>query len=160
MGLFAQTTYTYDYNDLTVDETTFLGFSLAALFFTSLIIWVVSIIALWKVFEKAGVEGWKAIIPFYNYWVLCEIAGRPGWWALSFIFAVIPILNIIGWIVPLVVWIIVALDIGKAFGKSTTFSVVALIVFSLIGLLILGFGSDKYKKPPTHKSHGSAVPAS
>ena len=158
MSFFAQTNdlYSYDYNSLTTEETTFMGMALGTLFFGALIFWVVSIIALWKVFEKAGEKGWKAIIPVYNYWVLCEIAGRPGWWALSVFLSVIPF---VGWIVPLVVYIIVALDIGKAFSKSTVFSVLALIIFSFIGLLILGFGDAKYKKPASHKSHGTPAPA-
>jgi hypothetical protein len=45
----------------------------------------------------------------------------------------------------------VALDIGKAFSKTQLFSIVALIIFSFIGLLILGFGDAKYHKPGGHK---------
>lgn len=152
MGLFAQADdiyTTYDVDSLTTTESTYLGMSLGMFFVVALILWVVSIVALWKVFEKAGEKGWKAIIPFYNYWVLCQIAGRPGWWSLSIFLSIIPF---VGWIVPLIVYIVVALDIGKAFGKSTLFSVLGLIIFSFIGLIILGFGSDKYKKPSgTHK---------
>jgi len=144
LGFFAQDISTYDYSNLTTTDTTYLGMALGTLFLFSFIFWVVTAVAMWKVFEKAGQKGWKALIPVYNYWVLCEIAGRPGWWALSVFLSIIPL---VGWIVPLVVFIFVALDIGKAFSKSTLFSVVGLIIFSLIGLLILGFGSDKYKKP-------------
>ena len=36
---------------------------------------VVYLVALWKVFVKAGKQGWEAIIPFYNSWILVEIAG-------------------------------------------------------------------------------------
>ena len=39
----------------------------------NLVIYVLSIIADYRLFEKAGEEGWKAIIPFYNYFVLCRI---------------------------------------------------------------------------------------
>ena len=157
MGFFAQTTYTLDTNNLTTEEAAFMGMAFGTIFLFSLIFWVISIIVLWKVFEKAGEKGWKAIIPLYNYWVLCEIAGRPGWWALSALLAVIPY---VGWIAALVVYIFVALDIGKAFAKSTAFSVVGLIIFLFIGYLILGFGSDKYHKPATHKSHGTPAAAS
>lgn len=31
---------------------------------------IVYVIALAKLFKKAGVEGWKAIIPFYNIYLL------------------------------------------------------------------------------------------
>ncbi|MBQ1505884.1 MAG: hypothetical protein IIZ48_03850 [Erysipelotrichales bacterium] len=30
------------------------------------IVWLLSIIGLWKIFSNQGVEGWKALIPFYN----------------------------------------------------------------------------------------------
>ena len=151
MGFFGQTdlyNYNYDYT-VTTTEAGLFGLSLVALFILSLAFWVIVAVALWKVFEKAGEKGWKALIPVYNFWVLCEIAGRPGWWALSFLLAVIPF---VGWIIPSVVWIIVALDLGKAFRKTTLFSVVALIIFSFIGLLILGFGDAKYHKPGSHKT--------
>ena len=41
---------------------------------------VFEIAALWRVFVKAGRPGWAAIIPFYNYYVLLKVVGRPGWW--------------------------------------------------------------------------------
>ena len=37
------------------------------------------IAAIWKVFTKAGQPGWAILIPIYNLYVLCKIAGRPGW---------------------------------------------------------------------------------
>ena len=36
----------------------------ASLFTIALVVLV--IVALWKIFEKAGEPGWKALIPFYN----------------------------------------------------------------------------------------------
>lgn len=33
-----------------------------------------------KLFKKAGLESWKAYIPFYNTWVMQDIAGRPKHW--------------------------------------------------------------------------------
>jgi hypothetical protein len=159
MWFFGQTDSLYDYNyDYTVTTTDagLFGVGLGMLLLFSLAFWVVSVIALWKVFEKAGEKGWKALIPIYNFWVLCEIAGRPGWWSLSILLAWIPF---VGWIVPFVVWIIVALDLGKAFGQTTLFSVLALIIFSFIGLLILGFGDAKYHKPGSHKTSTPAPAA-
>ncbi|TLM92974.1 MAG: signal peptidase I, partial [Actinobacteria bacterium] len=34
---------------------------------------IVVLIGMWKVFEKAGQPGWKAIVPLYNLWTLVEI---------------------------------------------------------------------------------------
>ncbi len=93
------------------------------------------IAAWWKVFTKAGQPGWAAIIPIYNIYVLCKIAGRPGWWVVLYI---IPIVNI-------VISIIVSLDVAKAFGKSGVFGFFGLWLFSIIGYAILGFGSAQYQ---------------
>ena len=30
-----------------------------------------------KLFEKAGGPGWKAYIPFYNTWIMLQLAERP-----------------------------------------------------------------------------------
>jgi hypothetical protein len=95
------------------------------------------IIALWKVFTKAGRPGWAAIIPIYNVYTLLKVAGRSGWWLILLL---IPVVNI-------VVAIIVSLDIAKAFGKSGLFGFFGLVVFSLIGYLILGFGQARYTAP-------------
>ncbi len=88
----------------------------------------------WMMFEKAGEDGWKAIIPIYNLIVLLKIVGREWWWVLLFL---IPF-------VGLVIWIIVALDLAKAFGRGTGFAI-GLIFLAPIFVLILGFGSDTYK---------------
>lgn len=42
-------------------------------------IYVIYTIALWKLFKKAGKNGWEAIIPFYNTYTLTEVAGL-NWW--------------------------------------------------------------------------------
>ena len=40
------------------------------------------IVCLWKLFKKAGKNGWEALIPFYNTYVLVEIAGLNWWYFL------------------------------------------------------------------------------
>jgi len=102
-----------------------------------LIIAVVVIIALWRTFSKAGKPGWYSIIPILNVYTLVTIAGRPGWWTVLYF---IPVANIIA-------SIFVSIDLAKSFGKSSTFGVVAIWLFSIVGYLILGFGSAKYEGP-------------
>lgn len=43
---------------------------------------VLYIIGRWRLYKKAGKNGWEAIIPFYNDWVYVEIAGLNWWWFL------------------------------------------------------------------------------
>ena len=43
----------------------------------SAIIYIIGVIGMFKVFEKCGLEGWKAIIPFYNEYVFSEKVWVP-----------------------------------------------------------------------------------
>lgn len=107
---------------------------------------VVALVAVWKVFAKAGKPGWAAIVPVYNTYVWLNMAGRPWWWLLLLC---IPFVN-------LVVWLVVSLDLAKAFGKSTLFGVLGLWLFSFIGVLILAFGSSKYTAPGSGETPAAA----
>jgi hypothetical protein len=99
---------------------------------------VLFIAGLWKTFSKAGKPGWAAIVPIYNIIVMLEVINRPIWWIILFL---IPIVNII-------VYIIISLDMAKAFGKSSAFGIIGLWLFAPIGYLMLGFGSAKYVGAP------------
>lgn len=53
------------------------------LFLTSMVvslfpiaIMLFKIVAYWFLFEKAGEDGWKALVPFYNSYVLCKISKK------------------------------------------------------------------------------------
>lgn len=107
-----------------------------AIMFVWLVVFVVMIVAGWKVFTKAGQPGWASIIPFYNVYVMLTIVGKPGWWLLLFF---IPIVNI-------VISIIVTIELSKCFGKGGGF-VVGLILLPIVFLPILAFGSAKYTPP-------------
>lgn len=98
---------------------------------------VAAVVAMWKMFEKAEEEGWKSLIPFYNTYTLFRIAGRNGW---GFLLLLVPFVNV-------VVLLVVAIDLAKHFGKSATFGVVGLWLFSIVGYMILGFGDAKYVGP-------------
>ena len=107
-------------------------------FFLSLIIGVLSIIAWWKIFKKAGKPGWASIIPFYNLYVMFQLTWKSGW---KMFLLLIPIYNI---------YVVVRMNInlGKCFGKGDGF-ILGLIFLSPIFLLILGFDQSVYK--PVYK---------
>ena len=92
------------------------------------------IVALWKVFTKAGQPGWASIIPIYNLYVWCKIVGRPWWWILLML---IPFVNFI-------IAIILCIDMAKSFGKGAGFGI-GLALLGIIFLPILGFGSAQYQ---------------
>ena len=94
---------------------------------------VLVVVAMWKVYEKAGKPGWAAIIPIYNIWVLLEIAGKPGWWLILFF---IPLVN-------LIIAIITLVALAAKFGKGVGFAI-GLIFLPFIFYPILGFGDAQY----------------
>lgn len=132
------------YTTTTTSSSGGAGFVILMLIY--LLVFVVAIAAMWKMFEKAGRPGWAAIIPIYNAYVLIKVAGRPGWWLLLYF---IPLVN-------LIVYIVISLDIAKNFGKSVVFGIFGLIIFSIIGYLILGFGDAEYKDVVSGGSSGPA----
>lgn len=102
-----------------------------------LVIAIVYIVAGWRMFTKAGRPGWGILIPIYNTYLMCKMAGRSGWWVIALL---IPLLNIVA-------WFLISMDLGKAFGKSGVWSFFLLFLFHPIGVLILGFGDDRYLGP-------------
>jgi len=116
-----------------------------AAFLLVVIAYLIVSFVLSKVFAKAKKPEWAAFVPIYNYWVLFEISGKPGWWALTMILAWIPVIGqIIGWIPYVVLFVLAMLGLGKKFNKTTVFSVFGLIIFSIVGWIMIGFGDAKY----------------
>src|ERR1700744_3362785 len=101
-----------------------------------LVIAVLMIAGMWKIFTKAGKPGWAAIIPIYNYIVMCEIVGKPVWW---FLLMICPCINFI-----FVIWVVNLLC--KSFGKNEGFTV-GVILLPFIFIPILGFGDAQYIGP-------------
>jgi hypothetical protein len=116
------------------------GAGIGALFFFVVYaaIIVLYIAGMWKVFEKAGQQGWLAIIPILNIYILIKIAGREGWWIILFL---IPCVNI-------VVALIVYMDVAKQFGKSAGYGI-GLWLLGFIFFPMLGFGDDQYQGDTT-----------
>src|SRR5882724_2092017 len=99
-----------------------------------LLIALLIIVAMWKVFTKAGQPGWASIIPIYNLYIWCKIVGRPWWWILLML---IPFVNFI-------ILIILCIDTAKSFGKGPGFGI-GLALLGVIFWPILGFGSAQYQ---------------
>jgi len=100
----------------------------------SLLIAVLMIVAMWKIFTKAGQPGWASIIPIYNIYILCKIVGRPGWWVLLMF---IPLVNFI-------IAIILCIDLAKSFGKGAGFGI-GILLLGFIFLPILAFGDAQHQ---------------
>jgi len=142
-NILAQASYNYDYTTTSTSSAAGAGAVFAVLGFMFIImigIWVFMAIAMWKMFEKAGEQGWKALIPIYDTWILAELVGRPGYWGLFPLLGFIPF---VGSILALIVSVILYIDTAKAFGKEPVWALL-LIFVPFVGFPILGFGSAKY----------------
>jgi hypothetical protein len=109
--------------------------------FLGLLVGIFVLVALWKVYVKAGKPGWAVIIPIYNILVLLEIVGKPWWWLLLMF---IPFVNI-------VIMVIVYIELAKVFGHGVGYGI-GLLLLPYVFVAMLGFGSSIYTPP--------AVPAS
>ena len=97
---------------------------------------VLMVVSMWKVYVKAGKPGWACLIPFYNLYVMCEIAGKPGWWLILFL---IPFVN-------LVMFVLVSIALAERFGKGAGFGI-GLLLLGFIFYPILAFGDAAYQAP-------------
>jgi signal peptidase I len=99
-------------------------------FFLAIILLIVlPYIGLWKLFEKANVPGWKAIIPVYNYFIILKLTGRPLWWIVLILIPGVGLLIAIG----------LTIDFIKSFGKFTMRQQAAGILLPFIYLPKWGF---------------------
>ncbi len=117
---------------------------------------VLSIVANWRIFTKAGEAGWKSIIPIYNGYICYKIAWKTTMFWVVFIMgfvagicytmagnAVVLAIALILVLAAGVISIIYNVKLAKAFGKGAGFAV-GLIFLGPIFQLILAFGSAQY----------------
>lgn len=124
------------------------GLGIGLIIFASVIVLAViafTVVVRWKIFLKAGKEGWEAIIPFYSGWTLYEVSGFPGWMSLISYISFIPIIKYIGPLAALALAIVTSISLCKKFNRDGYFWIlVALVPF--VGLAIIAFSDDKYDK--------------
>ena len=106
--------------------------------FIWLLVVVVMLAGMWKVFEKAGRQGWEAIVPIYNIYVLTIVVGQP-WWLL--ILCLIPLVNVL-------VFIFLAFKLAERFGQGVPFTI-GMVLLPFVFYPLLGFGDAQYTPPET-----------
>jgi signal peptidase I len=99
-----------------------------------------------KLFKKAGAPAWKAYVPFYNTWVMQDLANRPKHWVF---WQFIPV---VGWFISPGIFI----EFAKAFGKFSFGSHALAALFAPLYFPYLAYKEDpkfvgiegvkKYKK--------------
>lgn len=102
-------------------------------------------LTLQQIFVKSGRAGWKAWIPVYNIISLCDVVGRVRLW--GYFLLVAPGIPVVGYYIAMVVWAVLAVNLGRVFGKGRLFRTV-LVFFPIIGLTSLALGNAAYQVPP------------
>ncbi|HYH64670.1 MAG TPA: DUF5684 domain-containing protein [Urbifossiella sp.] len=87
-------------------------------------------------FRKAGLGGWKALVPVYNVFVLVvDVAKLSPLWAVLLL---IPGVNLIA-------ALLVNVEVARRFGRTESFGL-GLAVFGFVFYPVLGFGPAKYQR--------------
>lgn len=144
-----------------------LGYSIqmqAIIFVAAIIILtaVLYIAAEWRILDKAGEKGWKALIPFYNVFVAHRITGMSHVWFISevitwvvgFVLQTVPaiprplaaVFIAAAGIFTIICEFIHAIRLCNCFGKGTGFKI-GMILLPGLFMMIIGFGKSEYQKP-------------
>lgn len=118
---------------------------LSIIILVSLLIVLLPAIGLFKMFQKAGIPGWKAFIPFLNTWEIVKAAHiARHWWFWQLI-------PIVGWFIS--IWLLV--EWVKLFGKFRFLEHAAAALLSVVYFPYLGFRPQEkflgYKAVKNHK---------
>ncbi len=95
-------------------------------------------VTMMKLFEKAEVPGWKALVPGLNFAEMCKLVGRPARHALWLLF---PIVNIF-------IYVGLCVDMVRSFGKYKFVHTALAVIFAPAIFYFIGKNKDdKYLGP-------------
>ena len=115
---------------------------------------VLLVVAYWKMFTKAGVAGWKSLIPLYNVYAAFRIAWKDQtafwvWLAASIVYGlcrdhedgVSGVITIAAGILALVWWMRFCMKQARSYGRSTGAGIAAFFLPNIM-TLYYGFASS------------------
>ena len=115
---------------------------------------VIIICSLWKIFKKAGKQGWEAIIPGYNIAILCEITGFTPYLGFIALGLLIPVIDSIAFLALIVLYGVNCWKLTQAFGKQPEY-LLGLIFLPVVFLPMLAFDDNaKYNHEYMYKGVG------
>jgi len=104
----------------------------------TILFFLASAAGLWRIFEKAGYQGWKAIIPFYNFYVWLKIIHKPVWW---YVFILVPFINVF-------TLLLMVVETLKYFNRQGLAEQALGVLFPFVFLPFIGFSpSERYYQP-------------
>jgi len=139
------------------------------------ILWVLLVVAHWRMFVKAGEAGWKAIVPFYCDYTMYKLTWNTNMFWFSLIFTLLAffttafsgtyavsangqiiiqdggnflfdILSFIASIGTLFFTVMLSLKTALAYGKGTLYAI-GLVLLPNVFTLIIAFGDARYRGP-------------
>lgn len=130
-----------------IGSLSFMGFFLTAYE-------VCMVVGLWRLFEKAGEYGWKALIPGYNIYTQYKLVWDVEWfWKGAVLFGISIVLSWMGGIFHLLailfdlgvmfIWFNGNYKLAQAYGKGIEYAL-ALVFIYPVGILLLAFGDSEY----------------
>ncbi len=96
-------------------------------------------VGLYFIFQKAGEEGWKGLVPGLNLVVWCRLIGRKGWYAAWLLF---PIVNIF-------IYAAMAIDMVQSFRHYSFLDSVLAVLFAPFYFLYLGLNEKETYDGPS-----------
>ena len=117
-----------------------LGFEISgglqsAILFISLI----ALVANAKLFMKAGLPWWAALVPVYNVMVGMKMIGRPSWHAFLFF-------------TPAIIYLLprTILEVAQSFGKHKLSDYILVLIFNVFYILNLGLSYEEEYEGPVY----------
>ena len=107
----------------------------------TIIFLIFSLAGLWKIFEKAGEDGWKAVVPFLNFYIWLKIIKKPLWW---YIFILTPFINVF-------VILLMVVEVLKCFGKESIGAQALGVIFPFLYIPYLGFAQAEIYVDPDQR---------
>ena len=113
----------------------------------TIIFFLLSLVGMWGIFDKAGEKGWKILVPFYNWYIWLKIIRKPLWW---YIFLLVPFINVF-------VILLMIVEVLKCFKKHGLLEQAMGVLFPFFYLPWLAFSAkeqyyDPANQPPVHKT--------
>ena len=106
---------------------------------------ILQIVAMWKLFKKAGRPGWASIVPIYSLIVLLDIIGYKWYYVFLFLLGWIPVIGDLAFLVFLIHYDI---KLSKAFGQDVGYGI-GLAFLPLIFIPIFAFSKNINYVGPT-----------
>jgi len=92
------------------------------------VIAIIMVISYWKIFKKAGKEGWEAIVPGYNIAILSSLAGITPYAGFVVLGLLIPGINSLAILALFALHVINSVKLAEAFGKDSGFMLGMILV--------------------------------